>query len=75
MISLRRMREIAREVIEASRDDQQAAIIRRYLRARGKPVVLGRRTVVIGETLVAAGRVPWRRLSVLAVLVVLGVRR
>ena len=75
MISLGSLRGMIREVIAVGRNYKHAAILRRYVRARYGKVVVGKPTVVIGDALIAAERAPWRRLTVLAVLLVLGVRR
>ena len=73
MISLKRVPPIVRELLALSRNYRHAAILRRHVRTKYGAVVTARPTILIGEALAAMDHVPWRRLTVLAVLVVAAV--
>ena len=75
MMSLGRVRAMAREAIALGRNYKHAALIRRYVRAKYGKVVVSTPSVIIGDALLALEHARWSRLAVLALLVVVAVRR
>ena len=66
-------RSVAREVRAVSRNYLHAALLRRHIRARYGAVVTARPSVLIGEVLAVMCEVQWTRVTILAVLIVVGV--
>ena len=74
-MSLQRVRSLAKEVVALGRNYRHAAIMRRYVRTRYGAVVTARPSILIGEALTALTLASWRRLAVLAALLVVALRR
>ena len=73
-MSFDKVRAIARELRASARNYENAAIIRRHVRAKYGVVVTVRPSILIGEALVALTRAPWGRFTVLAALLVIAKR-
>lgn len=75
MLSFRSARAMIREGLALSRNYRHAATMRRRLRANYGMVVAWRPSALIGDVLVAVDSAPWRRLTVMAAVLVLVARR
>jgi hypothetical protein len=75
MLSLRSVRATVREGLALSRNYRHAAKMRRRLRANYGVVVTRRPSTLIGDLLVGVDKIPWRRLTIMAALLVLVARR
>ena len=75
MTSLKRVYAMVREILALSRNYRHAAILRRHLTAKYGAVVSASPTILIGEALVTMDHAPWRRLTILTLLLVVALRR
>ena len=73
-MSLHPIRLAVRELRARSRNYKHAAILRRHIRARYGAVAPAHPSILIGEALATLSQVPWTRVAVLLMLVVLAAR-
>jgi hypothetical protein len=71
---LQRVRAMVREAVALSRNYRHAVILHQHLRRRYGAHLVTRPSILIGDALASMDHAPWRRLMILAVLVLIAFR-
>jgi hypothetical protein len=73
-MALQRFRAMVREAVALSRNYRHAAILRQHVRRRYGAQITARPSILIGDALASMDHAPWRRVMILAVLLVIALR-